>query len=117
VGNERFTFWFENVFCRPLTEDKLRFDNRDEADFLTEEGQLRYDLNMEVEQFKFFGINTNVKLSHYVRINKCTSKSTESFTTHNYSRLPSKVSTLIQLTSLSILLTTSGTEKEIMISD
>jgi hypothetical protein len=27
---------------------------------LTEEGQLRYDLNVEVEEFKFFGVNTNV---------------------------------------------------------
>lgn len=45
---------------RPLTEDKLRFDDRDEADFLTSEGQLKYELNVEVEEFKFFGVNTNV---------------------------------------------------------
>jgi hypothetical protein len=56
----RYTYWFENTLCRPLTEDKLRFDHRDNADFLTEEGQLRYDLNIEVEEFKFFGVNTNV---------------------------------------------------------
>lgn len=34
---------------RPLTKNKLRFDDRDEADFLNEEGQLKYDLNIEVE--------------------------------------------------------------------
>lgn len=49
--------------CRPLTEDKMRFDHRDNADFLTEEGQLRYDLNVEVEEFKYFGVNTNVSLN------------------------------------------------------
>ena len=49
LGNERFTYWFETALCRPLTEDKMRFDDRDNADFLTEEGQLRYDLNIEVE--------------------------------------------------------------------
>jgi hypothetical protein len=31
---------------RPLTADRLRFDNRDNADFLSEEGQLRYDLSV-----------------------------------------------------------------------
>lgn len=49
LGNERFTYWFETSLVRPLTEDKMRFDHRDNADFLTEEGQLRYDLNIEVE--------------------------------------------------------------------
>lgn len=61
-GNERFTYWFETSLCRPLTQDKMRFDDRDNADFLTEEGQLRYDLNIEVEEFKYFGVNTNVNI-------------------------------------------------------
>lgn len=60
-GADRFVYWIENHFCRPLTEDRLRFDDRDEAEFLTEEGQLKYDLNVEVEEFKIWGVNTNVK--------------------------------------------------------
>lgn len=60
IGGDRFTYWLETQFMRPLTEDKLRFDDRDEADFLTSEGQLKYELNVEVEEFKFFGVNTNV---------------------------------------------------------
>ena len=32
--------------ARPLTQDKLNFDDRDEADFLTEEGQLKYNLSV-----------------------------------------------------------------------
>lgn len=43
----RFIYWVENQFVRPLTEDKMRFDDRDNADFLTEEGQLKYDLTVE----------------------------------------------------------------------
>lgn len=41
----------------------MHFDDRDDADFLSEEGALKYDLNVEVEEFKFFGVNTNVSLS------------------------------------------------------
>lgn len=60
IGADRFTYWLENYLVRPLTEDKQRFDCRDEANFLTDEGQLKYDLDVEVKEFKFFGVNTNV---------------------------------------------------------
>ena len=40
----------------------MRFDDRDNADFLTEEGQLRYDLSIEAEEFKVLGVNTNVMM-------------------------------------------------------
>lgn len=63
VGNDRFTYWLETYMVRPLTKDKMRFDDRDEADFLTEEGQLKYDLNIEVEEFKYFGVNVNVDIN------------------------------------------------------
>jgi hypothetical protein len=36
----------ETFQLKPLSEDRLRFDDRDHADFLTEEGQLRYDLSV-----------------------------------------------------------------------
>lgn len=63
VGADRFTYWLENYLVRPLTEDKLRFDDRDNAEFLTNEGQFKYDLTVQVEEFKFFGVNTNVRLT------------------------------------------------------
>lgn len=47
---------------RPLTEDKLRFDDRDNADFLTEEGQLKHDLSVEAEDLRVWGVNMNVDL-------------------------------------------------------
>ena len=40
----------------------MRFDDREEANFLTEEGQLNYDLNVEVEDFQYFGVNVNVRM-------------------------------------------------------
>jgi hypothetical protein len=46
LGNIRYIYWAETQFFKPLTEDKLRFDDRDNADFLNEEGQLKYDLNV-----------------------------------------------------------------------
>lgn len=61
AGAEKYSYWIETRLIRPLTEDKLRFDDRDNAEFLTTEGQLKYDLDVEVEEFKFFGVNTNVK--------------------------------------------------------
>lgn len=60
TGGDRFTYWLETYMARPLTKDQLRFDDRDNADFLKEDGQLAYDLNVEWEEFKFFGVNTNV---------------------------------------------------------
>ncbi len=35
LGAERFTYFFETSLCKPLTEDKMRFDHKDNADFLT----------------------------------------------------------------------------------
>ena len=62
TGAERLTYWLETKVTKPLTEDKMHFADKDDADFLTEEGQLRYDLTVETEDFKFFGVNTNVIL-------------------------------------------------------
>jgi hypothetical protein len=77
----------------------MRFDDRDEADFLTEEGQLKYNLSVEAEEFKVWGINMNV-LMILVRMNNCTSTRKVSSTNPNYSRHPSKDTQLIPQTSL-----------------
>lgn len=62
LGNARYIYWAETQHLRPLTEDKLRFDDRDNADFLTQNGQLKYDLNVEAEELKVWGVNMNVSL-------------------------------------------------------
>jgi hypothetical protein len=58
----RYIYWAEVQFLKPLTQDKLHFDDKDNADFLTEEGQLKYDLNVEAEEMKVWGVNTNVQI-------------------------------------------------------
>eukprot|EP00178_Gracilaria_changii_P012889 TRINITY_DN36302_c0_g1_i1.p1 TRINITY_DN36302_c0_g1~~TRINITY_DN36302_c0_g1_i1.p1 ORF type:complete len:136 (+),score=6.38 TRINITY_DN36302_c0_g1_i1:280-687(+) len=65
LGNAKHIYWIENQFLRPLTADRLRFDDRDEADFLNEEGQLRHDLSVEAEEFKVFGVNMNDEQIHF----------------------------------------------------
>lgn len=60
ISNRKYIYWFETFQCKPLTQDKLRFDDRDNADFLTEQGQLKYDLNIELEDCLIYGMNVNV---------------------------------------------------------
>lgn len=60
LGNTKYVYWIESQFLRPLTENKMNFDDRDNADFLTEEGQLKYDLTVEALEFKLWGVNLNV---------------------------------------------------------
>lgn len=60
LGNMRYIYWIETRFCKPLTQDRLHFDDRDSAEFLNPEGQLKYRLSVELDEFKVWGINTNV---------------------------------------------------------
>lgn len=36
ISADKYVYWLEGNLVRPLTQDKLNFDNRDEADFLTQ---------------------------------------------------------------------------------
>jgi hypothetical protein len=60
MSGDRFTSWFENFNSRPLTSDEKHFDDRDEADFLLEEGQLKHNLAIQVDDMKEYGTNANV---------------------------------------------------------
>ena len=73
LGNMRYIYWIENMFCKPLTQDRLNFDDRDNAEFLNTEGQLKYRLSVELLEFKVWGVNTNVTLMRF-RTNSCTSE-------------------------------------------
>lgn len=87
TGGTRYTYWLENYNAKPLTQCMMRFDDQDEADFLTEEGQLKYDLNVEYDEFKFFGVNVNVHLQP-LRTTSFASALTAQCTTRNFSRQP-----------------------------
>jgi hypothetical protein len=49
------TNWVEVRHFRPLSQDFREFED-DEADFLTEEGQLKYELGAELEHFRQFSV-------------------------------------------------------------
>lgn len=56
LAGDQYTNWVEVRHFKPLTEDFKEFED-DEADFLTEEGQLKYELGTELEQFRQWGVN------------------------------------------------------------
>jgi len=55
-GDKNFS-WVENYNFHPLTEDQKNFDDRDAADFLAEEGQLKHDLAVQLDDYTEFGVN------------------------------------------------------------
>jgi len=55
-GDRNFS-WVENYNFHPLTEDQTNFDDRDNADFLAEEGQLKYDLATQLDDFTEYSVN------------------------------------------------------------
>lgn len=60
MSGDRFTYWFETFQCKPLTPDERHFADRDEADFLHEEGQLKHNLAVQLDDMKEWGTNSNV---------------------------------------------------------
>ena len=56
IAGDQLTNWVEVRHFQPLTQDFLEFDT-DEADFLDESGQLKYELGTELEHFKQFSVN------------------------------------------------------------
>ena len=63
IYGDRQTSWVHTKQMRPLSEDFLNFDDRDEAEFLDEKGDLKYELGVEADQYTFQGLtlsNENV---------------------------------------------------------
>ncbi len=56
---DTFTEWAEIQFIHPITQDLKNFDDRDKAEFLTPEGQLRYELAIELDHYKMKSMNMN----------------------------------------------------------
>lgn len=51
LGGDNITVWTETRFFHPLTADRQHFDDRDNAEFLCEEGQLKHELTVQVDHF------------------------------------------------------------------
>ena len=56
---DSFTEWAEIRFIEPITEDFKNFDDRDNAEFLSQDGQLRYELAIQLENYKIRSNNMN----------------------------------------------------------
>jgi hypothetical protein len=57
LSGDRNTAWTEIYNFHPLTQDMQRFDDRDNADFLNEKGQLKHELATQLDDFTEFGTN------------------------------------------------------------
>lgn len=55
IAGDKLTNWVEVQHFRPLTEDFKEFED-EEADFLNEEGQLKYELGTELEHFRQWSV-------------------------------------------------------------
>ncbi len=58
LSGDRYVNWVETMMCNPLSEDFKSFADRDDADFLKEEGQLKYNLGVQLEHFQEMGVNS-----------------------------------------------------------
>ena len=65
AGDVNFS-WIENYNFHPLTADQKNFDDRDNADFLEEEGQLKYDLACQLDNFTEFAVNQNDQVNSLI---------------------------------------------------
>ena len=58
LAGDTYTDWAEIRYMQPITEDFRNYENKDEAEFLTDEGQLKYELGVELEHFMHMGTNS-----------------------------------------------------------
>jgi hypothetical protein len=56
---DTFQEWAEIRFIQPISKDLKEFEEPDQAEFLDEKGQLKYELAIELENYKVRAINHN----------------------------------------------------------
>ena len=66
AGDRNFA-WVENYNFHPLTEDQSNFDDRDNAEFLEDEGQLKHDFAIQLDDFTEFGVNQQDVVTYLYR--------------------------------------------------
>lgn len=57
LAGDTYTDWAEIRYFKPLTEDFRNYDDKDNSEFLTEQGQLKYELATELDHFMHMGTN------------------------------------------------------------
>ncbi len=56
LSGDTYTDWAEVRHFKPITENFQDFDDKNDAEFLSEKGQLNYELGVELDHFKHWGI-------------------------------------------------------------
>jgi len=67
LAADRMFSWVENYNFHPLTEAQDNFDDRDNADFLLEDGQLKHDLAVQLDDFTEWGVNQQDIVIHFLK--------------------------------------------------
>ena len=57
LAGDTFIDWAEIRYMQPITEDFRNYDDKENSEFLTETGQLKYELGIELEHFMHMGTN------------------------------------------------------------
>jgi hypothetical protein len=65
LAGDRNVSWVETFQSQPLTQDFKNFDDKDNANFLTTEGQLNYDLGVQYHHYTEMGVNTQDVVNFY----------------------------------------------------
>lgn len=66
MAGDRFTVWAESREFNVLTKDGMHFEEPDQAEFLNEGGQLKYETTIQASNYKEQGVNSNDVLVHFM---------------------------------------------------
>lgn len=58
LAGDTYTNWIEIRYIKPITEDLRNYDDKENAEYLNETGQLKYELAIELEHFLHMGTNS-----------------------------------------------------------
>ena len=67
LSGDRRTCWVETRMFHPLTADDKYFEDRDNGEFLTEEGQLKHTLTCQLDHFTEQGVTQQDELLTFIK--------------------------------------------------
>lgn len=67
MSGEQYSVWCETKMFHPLTENKMHFADRDDAEFLNEEGQLKHKLLVQADHFTDKGCTVQDQLLTFLK--------------------------------------------------
>eukprot|EP01016_Furgasonia_blochmanni_P003035 TRINITY_DN1118_c0_g1_i8.p3 TRINITY_DN1118_c0_g1~~TRINITY_DN1118_c0_g1_i8.p3 ORF type:complete len:125 (-),score=29.42 TRINITY_DN1118_c0_g1_i8:196-570(-) len=67
LSGDRFTSWVENFNFHPLQEDQKYFDDKDNAEFLSDEGQLKYELATQLDNLTEMSVTSQDIIIYFMK--------------------------------------------------